>query len=149
MSAEFLTQEQAERLAGSKNTTVYNYEYEEHEPWKVERMRKAIALLKEGKYSDPEVKAFRSHHPNMACMVRNADANAFRGVELMMQVREQVERKEITKEQSSALVQAALLEMNRSRQEASGEGASGDAGSSPSPPPSGSGIHVTSEVAKD
>lgn len=140
MSAEFLTQEQAERLAGSKNTTVYNYEYTEHEPWKVERMRKAISLLREGKYSDPEVKAFRGDHPNLACMVRNADADAFRGVELMMQVREKVERKEITKEQSNALVQAALLEMNRSRQEASGEGA---------PPPSGSGIHVTSEVAEE
>ena len=92
----------------------FRYVYDEHVPWKVERLRGAIARLRANPEDDSEeVRSFRATHPKMAELALMPEATS--SIEYMLTCREDIETGTASFADVSAQVQETVLRANQVR----------------------------------
>lgn len=98
----------------------YEWKYDEHEPWKVRRIQKVIAHMRQGGGDTEEVRLFRSAHPTLATMASQPEAAAM--LDVMLEARRKVETGELTDEAATLHVQGAVFTANKERAQQGAEG---------------------------
>ena len=107
----------------------YEWKYDEHEPWKVQRIQRALARIRQGGGdTDEEVRLFRSTHPTLAALAALPESADM--LEVMLDARRKGETGELTDEGATLHVQNAVFAANKQRAQ------QGDASHPPRRPPS-------------
>lgn len=91
----------------------YEYKYDEHEPWKVERIRRVLQQMRRNEADTEEMKLFRATHPKLATMALQPESAEI--LEVMLHARSQIENGTMTTDDANVHIQVTLFEENRKR----------------------------------